>query len=261
MHKTEMKPQTYHQSSDVQFFIAKDFFSLLEFHGEEKILDVGCGDAKTTIALAKLTRNTVYGIDKSSEMVGFSLEQVKKNNINNVFIQEGDAENFNLGKFDLITSFFCGHLIQNCEGMIGSMKRSLSNDGKVILLFPAENNHYFSETMNLVFKKEPWLRYSIKNRAKIETHLRINAYREAIEKNHFKTELFVEEDTIYRFSDKKVFKKWLASILLVLESIPKDLHDDFLSTTVDCYQDYLCSTLNITEDNIFIFRLVKIILA
>ena len=71
MHKWD--PEAYRKSSSAQFGWAMALIEGLKVKGDERILDIGCGDGRITAHLAGLVPcGRVLGLDVSPEMVTFA---------------------------------------------------------------------------------------------------------------------------------------------------------------------------------------------
>lgn len=70
----------YNEHSSVQYDSAIDLLRKINIAQKERILDVGCGDGKVTYSIAQNTfANTkIIGIDKSPDMIAFSLPRCIK---------------------------------------------------------------------------------------------------------------------------------------------------------------------------------------
>jgi trans-aconitate methyltransferase len=65
----------YAANSAAQQIWARELIAQLHLRGDERILDVGCGDGKVTAELARaLPKGSVTGIDVSPEMIAFALK-------------------------------------------------------------------------------------------------------------------------------------------------------------------------------------------
>ena len=63
----------YAANSVVQQTWARELIAKLKLHGNEHILDVGCGDGKVTAEIAHaVPRGSATGIDASPQMVKFA---------------------------------------------------------------------------------------------------------------------------------------------------------------------------------------------
>src|SRR5215471_1288731 len=63
----------YAANSAVQLVWARELIERLHLRGDERILDVGCGDGKVSMELARaVPRGAVVGIDASPQMIEFA---------------------------------------------------------------------------------------------------------------------------------------------------------------------------------------------
>ena len=70
---TEWNASEYARISALQASMAEEVLSLLNLKGTEHILDVGCGNGKTTAEIAaRVPRGEVVGVDASADMIGFA---------------------------------------------------------------------------------------------------------------------------------------------------------------------------------------------
>jgi len=114
---------------------------LLEFLPQRKyskILDVGCGDGRSTIPLTKIAE-TVYGIDSSKKQI----EYLKSKHIKNIIAEVGDINHlpFEHNFFDLVISLsVVEHIPRNELAQVFSeVKRVLKPNG----IFMVRNDAWF----------------------------------------------------------------------------------------------------------------------
>jgi trans-aconitate methyltransferase len=82
----------YAANSAVQHTWARELIARLKLRGDERILDVGCGDGKITAEIARaVPRGFVVGIDASEEMIGFARKTFPPSQISNLKFQICDA--------------------------------------------------------------------------------------------------------------------------------------------------------------------------
>jgi trans-aconitate 2-methyltransferase len=110
MHKWD--PSDYEKSSSAQYRWAMDLVSQLDLNGDERVLDMGCGDGKITARLAsRVPKGKVLGIDLSRDMVDFAGGRYPRKTYSNLAFQWGDANKLDFNEeFDLVVSFACLHL-------------------------------------------------------------------------------------------------------------------------------------------------------
>ena len=254
-----INPQEYSENNHPQYHIVKQHLSLFDFRGDETILDIGCGDGKVTGLLTAYTNNTICGIDRSAAMIAFANNYAQQNTMYNLKFLVANAENFTLGPFDLITSFFCVHLIGNVFKMLQCIQYSMLANGCALLLFPAENN-YFSDIINELSQVQPWSQYFAANNQTKQIACKTH-YEQAIAANNLCIKAFNEQQFQYCFANQESFKNWLKTTLHSLKLIPNNLRNMYLTQAITLYNQYINTNFGITTANTFIFNLYNIILS
>jgi trans-aconitate methyltransferase len=90
--KMEWNAADYAANSSVQQAWARELIGRLHLHGDEHILDVGCGDGKVTAEIARaVPRGAVLGVDASPEMIEFARKTFPPSKISNLKFQICDA--------------------------------------------------------------------------------------------------------------------------------------------------------------------------
>lgn len=143
------------QPSWVKSTKATRFNQLRNFFQGRDVLDLGCavGFEKDDWMHGhiKSVANSVYGLDLDAD----SVEKIKATGFD---IEQGDAQNFDLGKkFNLVHA---GELIEHLDnpgGFLQSVRRHLSNDGLLLLTTPNGlriNNFIYAATGGLKVNAE-----------------------------------------------------------------------------------------------------------
>ncbi|MBO5847900.1 MAG: bifunctional demethylmenaquinone methyltransferase/2-methoxy-6-polyprenyl-1,4-benzoquinol methylase UbiE [Bacteroidales bacterium] len=107
-----------------------------DFRNHAHVLDVACGTADSTIALAKSGIPFVTGVDISEGMIKVGEEKIKSLNLNNINLKVEDCENlsFEDNSFD---SAFIAFGIRNFEDKkkgLNELRRVLKNNGHLLIL-------------------------------------------------------------------------------------------------------------------------------
>jgi len=104
-------PADYHKHSYPQYAFALGLVERLRLLGNERILDVGCGDGKITAELAaRVSHGSVLGIDTSADMIAFAQNMFPPSVYPNLSFCYGDAAKLTFSQeFDVIVSFACLH--------------------------------------------------------------------------------------------------------------------------------------------------------
>ena len=132
----------YEQHSSSQQLWAQGMIERLDLSGDERILDIGCGDGKVTAELAvRVPRGSVLGIDTSAEMIEFARGRFPPARIPNLSFRLGDATRLNFDDdFDLVVSFSCLHWVRDHVAVLKGIRRSLKSGGRVVLQFGGKGN-------------------------------------------------------------------------------------------------------------------------
>ena len=160
MHKWD--PEVYEKSSSTQKKWAEEVISKIQITGNERILDIGCGDGKITAYIASLVpAGSVVGIDNSAEMISFAQSKFSQARWPNLSFQYGDASDLRYqNEFDLVVSFACLHWLLDHRPVLEGIRRSLKSDGRLFIQFGGRGNA--DEVLKVVDQKiseDRWARY------------------------------------------------------------------------------------------------------
>jgi trans-aconitate methyltransferase len=139
-----------------------DVISKIDIRGDERILDIGCGDGKITSELATLVpEGSVAGIDCSEEMIRFAKSRFPQSMQPNLEFQLGDARSLGfIGEFDLVVSFACLHWVLDHIPVLEGIRRSLKPSGRIFLQFGGRGNaEAVVEIAENMISSERWARY------------------------------------------------------------------------------------------------------
>lgn len=247
--KHNSKYCVYPEITTPQFHLAQSFIQECNFSGSESFLDIGCGDGRTTNFLASLTKNRVVGIDSAKDMIHFAARA--NPSYRHLEFIKADAELFELGKFDVVTCFFCAHLVSDLQQMFFCIKNALKEGGRAILLIPAASNLFYESNAT-----------SLDNLSSTHTKesREIQDYQSAFLESDLHPTILKEEEISYQFDNQESMKTWLRSRLSCLKILPERELDSFLSQAIGQYETYLTQKAYVTVQNLFIFRLIKIVL-
>jgi trans-aconitate methyltransferase len=125
--------ENYKKHSHEQYRKGISILQKINLHGNEHILDVGCGDGKITAEFAKqIPQGSILGIDISHNMIA----EAKKNfsEIPNLTFQCVNAALFLSGKnFDITISNSAFHWIEDQIGALKSIYNHLKPGGTLII--------------------------------------------------------------------------------------------------------------------------------
>jgi ubiquinone/menaquinone biosynthesis C-methylase UbiE len=131
----------YSQNSKIQQIWAIDAINSFFWNGNERVLDVGCGDGKITALIAqRLPNGTVIGLDVSSNMIEFASLAFPPDQYQNLLFLTGNAASLPFHRqFDVVVSFCCLNWVLEQEVALKKIYECLVPNGKVILVVPEKD--------------------------------------------------------------------------------------------------------------------------
>lgn len=135
-------PEDYAANSSAQFGMARLLMDRLELEGGEEVLDIGCGDGKITVELARRApRGKVVGIDASREMIAFARTRFPAARYPHLDFVEMDASAITFEeKFDLVFSNAALHWLTDHGPTLLGISRALKPGGRACLQMAGKGN-------------------------------------------------------------------------------------------------------------------------
>ena len=152
----------YRNSSSAQQKWAQELIGKLKLKGDERILDVGCGDGEVTAELAaQVPDGAVLGIDSSSAMIDLARESYPETGCSNLSfcVQDARALDFRC-EFDVVFSNAALHWITDHRPLLNGIYKSLKPGGRALLQMGGKGNAAgVVDVLNVVMASEMWRRY------------------------------------------------------------------------------------------------------
>ena len=130
--------EEYFQNSSSQKDAASDLLKFVPIKGDERILDVGCGDGKITAEIAaKIPNGSILGVDISPSMIDFAKEMFPHNRYHNINFSIMDAQRLDYHEeFDVIFSFTALQWMQNHDAFLKGAYQGLKSTGTLAITMP-----------------------------------------------------------------------------------------------------------------------------
>lgn len=132
---TEWDAAAYAKMSDLQKATAAQVLPLLALHGDERMLDVGCGEGKiTALIAARVPRGEVLGVDPSRDMIAFASSHFGPATQPTLRFEVADARALAFtDAFDLAVSFNALHWVRDHDSVLRSIRGALTPNGRAQL--------------------------------------------------------------------------------------------------------------------------------
>ena len=128
----------YEQISDLQRWLAGRALAAMHLRGDERVLDVGCGDGYVSRLLAaELPHGSVTGVDASPRMIEVARSRPApagarlRFDLRNV-LDRGFSDNYS-DDFDLVVSFNALHWVADQRAALSRLAAAATADGCVVV--------------------------------------------------------------------------------------------------------------------------------
>jgi trans-aconitate 2-methyltransferase len=236
---TEWNASQYDRISALQATMAEETLSLLRLRGTERILDIGCGNGKTTAAIAaRIPDGTVLGVDASARMVAFASDHWSSAQPNLQF-QVADARHLPFQhEFDLVVSFNALHWIPDQALPLRSIHSALKPNGTAQLrLVPKGERKSLEDVIEETRLSPQWAGYFPRTFEDPYLHLTPEQYAEMAERNGFGVLSTHTAAKAWDFQSRAAFEAF-GSVTFVewSQHIPEAERSTFVGDVLDRYQ-------------------------
>lgn len=236
---TEWNASDYNRESTLQQVMAEEQLRLLTLQGNERILDVGCGDGKITAAIAsKVPQGSAVGVDPSQEMIAFASKHFESPTLANLRFEVADARRLPFrNEFDLVVSFNALHWVPEQGEALKSIRTALKPTGRAMLRMVSEGKRKSLEDVIEEVRQLPrWASY-FAGYAKPYVHPIPEAYRTLAEQCGFHVVQLNVGDKAWDFKTREGFVAWAeATFFEWTRRLPKGDWLEFITNVLDRYR-------------------------
>ena len=270
----------YAANSAVQQSWARELIAKLHLRGDERVLDVGCGDGKVTVELARaVPRGSVVGVDASAEMIAFAKKTFPNSKISNLKFEIADAREIEIlvgravpcappGKsnafggqrtarptFDLVFSNAALHWVDDHEAILRGAAAVLKPGGRLVVSCGGKGNaHDVFLALRPEMRRQRWREF-FRRMPLPYFFYAPGDYEKWLPKFGFKIHALklAPKDATYAGADG--FATWLrATWLPFVQRVPEDRREDFIAAVT---QRYLAKHPPDAEGNVHV-RMVRL---
>ncbi|MHC4166849.1 MAG: class I SAM-dependent methyltransferase [Planctomycetota bacterium] len=212
--KFEFDGEKYKQASSHQKAWGRTLISELELRGDERILDLGCGNGALTAELAELVPDgSVLGIDASESMIATARRDHAAANLR---FELEDINNIGFeAEFDVVFSNATLNWVKNHRELLANVYRCLKDRGTARLQFAGEGNcsNLIAVLQEAIAEKDyagyfdkfewPWYMPAVKQ------------YRELLDEAAFAEKRVWIQDADKYFESEEAMVKWIDQPSLV----------------------------------------------
>jgi trans-aconitate 2-methyltransferase len=236
---TEWTATEYARVSALQRAMADEVLSLLQLRGDERILDVGCGNGRTTSEIAsRVPQGSVTGVDASANMIAFANEHYGPSVCPNLKFAVADARSLHFDhEFDRVLSFNALHWVPEQAEALQAIHGALRPDGLAQLrLVPMGARDSLEKVIEEIRLSPRWERYFSGFR---DPYLRLTPeeYAELAEQNGFQVQSQHTQAKAWDFQTRAAFQAF-GSVTFVAwtQRIPEAERPDFIEDVLNRYQ-------------------------
>src|SRR5262245_16362728 len=156
---TEWHASDYNRQNSLQQTMAEEQLSRLTLGGDERVLDVGCGDGKITAEIAaRVPTGSVLGVDPSHDMIAFATSRFATPAHTNLRFEVADARRMPYrNEFDLLVSFNALHWVPEQDAALTSIRAALKPAGRAWLrMVPAGTRESLEDVIEEIRKRSRW---------------------------------------------------------------------------------------------------------
>ncbi len=135
-------PQDYHKNSSEQTKWGLELLEKIDFTGNERVIDLGCGDGKITAEIAsRMPLGSILGIDKSEEMIRFAREHFSQDVFPNLAFSVHDIRDLSFHEeFDIAFSNAALHWVPDHAHALQTIAAGLKRGGRIIAQMGGKGN-------------------------------------------------------------------------------------------------------------------------
>lgn len=245
----------YHINSSLQATSAKSAIQAIAWKGNERVLDVGCGDGKITAWIAEnFSQSFVVGVDISNPMIQFASSHYNGDRFKNLTFFEADASSLLFDQqFDIVVSFSTLHWVLDQKGALRSLFNALVPGGKAYLLTYGKAPMNLSKLSENLIYTPKWAPY-FPDYTPQRVYYTPEEYTLLLQNAGFsQIELTAERSqTIY--PNREALTAFVAPLLNFIRHLPEELKIRFIDEVVD----QIVALSMPTEDGSIVFEVLNL---
>ena len=245
---SDWQADEYGKINNLQEWLASRALGQLRVRGDERVLDVGCGDGRVTESvLERLQHGSLVGVDPSLSMVEAARRRLASSG--RATIELGDAATLDYHEeFDLVVSFNALHWELRWRQALHRIRDALRTGAGALLVQVCDGERPSLEDVVMQTCAAPRWSASFAGFAAPFVHVEPDAYVEAARASRFAVDRAKVDDLRWDFGSRAAFAAWCAAGMVSWTSrLAGDQNQAFVDDVVSAYAEISGS------DSIFAF--------
>jgi len=236
--KPKWNAADYAANSVVQQTWARELIAKLNLHGDEHVLDVGCGDGKVTAEIARiLPRGSATGMDASPQMIEFARENFPATAFPNLRFRVMDAQKIKFDRqFDLVFSNAALHWADDHQAILRGAASVLKTGGRLMISCGGKGN---ADDVFTALRPEMRLKHWREFFKKMPTPYFFYApadYEKWLPKFGFKITVLKLAPKDATYAGAEGFAAWLRTTWIpYVQRVPEKLREEFIAAVTRRY--------------------------
>ena len=234
----QWNPDEYKNNSSNQKLWGSELLSKLHLLGNEKVLDIGCGDGELTFQIAaKVPHGSVIGTDNSEDMIRLAKQNYDASNFPNLSFAVKDARELDFNDdFNVVFSNACLHWVIDQKLALNGIYRCLKKGGRILLQMGGHGNGTdFYGAIERVTNRKKWIGF-FKGFTFPYGYYTVQEYREFLLAVKFQIQRVEILPRIMTFEDEENFASWIRTTALpFIHRLPESSREDFIHEIVSEY--------------------------
>jgi trans-aconitate methyltransferase len=228
----------YAANSAVQQAWARELIAQLKLRGDERVLDVGCGDGKVTAEIARAVPDgSVTGTDASAQMISFAKKTFPAKKNPNLAFRVMDARRLRFAqKFDVIFSNAALHWVDDHQAFLRRAATALNSGGRLVVSCGGKGNaHDVFLALRPEMRLARWRQYFRRMPMPYFFHAPED-YEKWLPRFGFKTRHIKLAPKDATYAGAEGFATWLrATWLPYTHRVPEDVREGFIAAVTARY--------------------------
>jgi trans-aconitate 2-methyltransferase len=234
----DWQAEQYGKINNLQEWLASRALSQLRIRGDERVLDVGCGDGRVTESvLERLENGSLVGVDPSGSMVEAARRRLAGSG--RAVVELGEAATLDYHtEFDLVVSFNALHWELRWQHALRRVREALRTGGRVLLVQVCAGERPSLEDVAMHTCAVPRWSTSFADFAAPFVHVAPEAYVEVARAARFAVGRAEVDDLSWDFGSRAAFAAWCAAGMVSWTSqLASDQRQAFVDDVLSAYAE------------------------